>query len=663
MQYSGSSLFEKQRGSKSVLLNLFFIASAAILAFCMVRSASAQQNSQPVLVLTSQKQEYLLGAYLEYLEDPKGELTFEQVRSAQYDSKFSTGKQDILNFGTTDSVYWLRLRIRNDAPTAARWRLELARPTVNTIILYIPEKKTSQYAEKKTGFVYPFATRDIQDEAFIFNLPIESGSEQLIYMSIKDKVLDLPFRIWEADTLGRRKHNVHTLVGLAFGALTIMFIYNLFITIMLWDKGFLYYSCFLIAMIFYLGVGQGYASHYLWPEQTLINTFIVPLSIEFAMMGFLLFAGSFLQITKQSRGWQIVYQISLPLIILFILPTPFIGAKVLDIVFPFILLTFIFVLSLAIHAWLNGYKAARFYLISWTIFLIVTFISTLESMGFFTITKLIPDQMVLFSSVYVAAFQSIALADQFGLYKQETINAQSAFMEQQRKALTLTKELTQTLEHAREELEEKVAERTHELTEVNEKLAREVIERERAQQEAELLARVDPLTGLFNRRHFSHLADMKFRNAIRYKHPLSILIFDIDLFKKVNDTFGHQIGDQALIHVAEIFQRQARGTDVLARYGGEEFIALLPETTSADAQHSAERLRKMLEDSILQIKGHSISLTISIGIAGMEIIDELTDLEELLKQADEALYLAKGAGRNRVVVFEKKGFISEQTPE
>ncbi|WP_345307866.1 7TM-DISM domain-containing protein [Candidatus Villigracilis saccharophilus] len=162
-------------------MNLFFIASAAILAFYMVRSASAAENGQPVLILTSQKQEYLLGTHLEYLEDPKGELTFEQVRSAQYDSKFSRGKQDILNFGTTDSVYWLRLRIRNNAPTAARWRLELARPTVNTIILYLPEKTGTQYTEKKTGFVYPFATRDIQDEAFIFNLPIESGSEQLIY--------------------------------------------------------------------------------------------------------------------------------------------------------------------------------------------------------------------------------------------------------------------------------------------------------------------------------------------------------------------------------------------------------------------------------------------------------------------------------------------------
>ena len=152
MQYSGSGLLEKQKGSKSLLLNLFLITSAVVFAFCMVRSASAQQNSQPVLVLTSQKQEYLLGTYLEYLEDPKGELTFEQVSSAQYDSKFSTGKQDILNFGTTDSVYWLRLRIHNDAPTAAKWRLELARPTVNTIILFIPEKTTPQNIEKKTGF-------------------------------------------------------------------------------------------------------------------------------------------------------------------------------------------------------------------------------------------------------------------------------------------------------------------------------------------------------------------------------------------------------------------------------------------------------------------------------------------------------------------------------
>ena len=651
---SGLSVIGKQKWGKSLLLLLSLIAGVAILVFCMVSSAAARQKSQSVLVLTSQKQEYLLGTYLQYLEDPNGDLTFEQIRSAQYDSKFITGKQEILNFGMTDSVYWFRLRIRNDAPSDTEWKLELARPTINTIGLYIPEKTSSQYAEIKTGFVHPFATRDVEDVSFIFNLPIESGSEQLIYFSIKDKVLDLPLTIWETDTLAKREQTSHTLAGLAFGALIIMFIYNLFLTIMLWDKGFLYYSCFLIAMIFFFLVGSGYASRYLWPGQILINTFIIPLSIEFALMGLLLFAGSFLQITEQSRGWQIAYQTSLTLIILSVLPTPFIGAKALDVIFPLILLIFIFVLSLAIRVWLNGYKAARFYLISWTIFLVVTFISTLERMGWFTIVKMIPDQMILFSSIYVVAFQSIALADQFGLYKQETINAQSAFMEQQQKALTLTKELAQTLELARDELEEKVVERTHELTEANKKLAKEVIEREHAQQEAELLARVDPLTGLFNRRHFSHLANLKFKQAFRYKHPFSILIFDIDLFKKVNDTFGHPVGDQALIHVAKIFRRQARDSDILARYGGEEFIALLPETTSRDAGHSAERLRKALEDSKVTIKGHTISLTLSIGVAGVSIVDDLADLEELFKQADEALYLAKEAGRNRVVVFERE---------
>jgi diguanylate cyclase len=648
---SGLKLRQKRGGGRFFIL---FSITTVILMFCIYQSTSAAQNNQPVLVLTAQKQEYLLGTYFEYLEDPKGELTFEQIRSSQYDSKFITGKQDILNFGMTDSVYWLRFRVRNDAPVTTKWQLELARPTINTIIIYIPEETDSQYVEKKTGFVHPFATREVQNESFLFNLPIETGSEKLIYISVKDKVMDLPFRIWEIETLHERSQTNYMLMGLSFGALIIMFISNLLLTIMLWDKSYLYYSIFQISMIFCLAVLQGYTSRYLWPEQTQINTIIVPLLVEFGLIGLLLFAGTFLQINEQTRAWRVPYQILLTTIVLSTIPTPFIGAKILDVILPMGLLVFIFAPMLAVRAWLNGYREARFYLLSWTVFLITGFSVILERMGLFTIAKLIPEQALQFSCIYIVAFQSLALADRFNLFKQETINAQTALMEQQQKALKLTEALTQTLERARDGLEEKVLERTQALTEVNERLANEVRERERAQKEAELLARVDPLTGLFNRRHFSQLVELEFKSALRYKRPLSILIFDIDQFKKVNDTYGHQVGDKALVHVAEIFQQQARSSDILARYGGEEFIALLPETDSAAAQYSAERLRETLQDSPAQAGKQSIPLTISIGIAGMEIYNGLEDFEELLKEADEALYQAKNSGRNKVIVFEKK---------
>jgi diguanylate cyclase (GGDEF)-like protein len=227
-------------------------------------------------------------------------------------------------------------------------------------------------------------------------------------------------------------------------------------------------------------------------------------------------------------------------------------------------------------------------------------------------------------------------------------------MEKQQETLKLQNALTETLESARAELEQKVQERTQAVTEINKKLELEVRERKRAQHAAELLARIDPLTGPFNRRHFSQLAEMEFRKAVRYNLPLSILIFDIDHFKDVNDTFGHQIGDKALVHVPQLFEQNARKSEVLARYGGEEFIALLPNTDFHEAERTAERLRQTIEDAVMLIDGQSVRLTISIGVASNVISSEVEDLGLLLKQADAALYEAKNRGRNRVIAFESK---------
>jgi diguanylate cyclase (GGDEF)-like protein len=653
MPYSGSGPKQDQDANRCLVAILVLITAATLTSYTY-HFVHAKQAGQPVLVLTPDKQEYLLGTYLEYLEDPKGELTLEKVRSPEYDPKFKAGSQDILNFGLTDSVYWLRIRIRNKAPVTTKWRLELGRPSLNTIVLYIPEETGAGYIERKTGYVYPFATRDVPHESFVFNLPITTGTEQVIYLSVKDKALGLPFRIWQTEALEQRDQTSRLLIGLSFGALIIMFIYNLFLTIALWDKGFLYYSFFQISLLFFLGSVQAYAPRYLWPEQTQINTFAIPLFAELGLIGAMLFAGTFLQIDQQPTGWKISYRILLATMIFFVLPTLFIGAKALDVVLPLGLVILIYIPLMAVRAWLYKFKPARFYLLSWIVFFIVGFGIILERMGIFTIRQLIPEQALQFSCVYIVAFQSIALADRFNLYKQETINAQSAFMEQQHEALNLKDALTQTLKNTRDELEHKVLERTQALTNVNEKLAIEVEERKRTQKEAELLARTDPLTGLFNRRHFSYLAELEFERAIRYKHPLSIIIFDIDHFKNVNDTFGHQVGDKALVHITQVFQQQARNSDVLARYGGEEFITLLPETTSTEAEYTAERLRQVIQQAGMLINGQTLTLTVSIGVASINTPDAIINFEELLKEADEALYQAKNFGRNRVIAFDKR---------
>ena len=163
------------------------------------------------------------------------------------------------------------------------------------------------------------------------------------------------------------------------------------------------------------------------------------------------------------------------------------------------------------------------------------------------------------------------------------------------------------------------------------------------QEELAKLAHTDPLTGLMNRRQFRLLADQEFTRAARTHQQLLMMMLDIDHFKRVNDTYGHDVGDQALIAIAEVLKNGIRDMDILARWGGEEFLVLLPETDLNGAMPIAERIRQQVG----QIKLPKIpeGLTISIGLCEAEPDMEL---KTVINLADQALYQAKASGRNRI---------------
>ena len=185
-----------------------------------------------------------------------------------------------------------------------------------------------------------------------------------------------------------------------------------------------------------------------------------------------------------------------------------------------------------------------------------------------------------------------------------------------------------------------------------ERLRRKHLSLEKANKEIKLLSRTDSLTGCYNRGHMNELLPREIKRALRYKHSLALAMCDIDHFKKVNDTYGHQCGDEVLkIFVQSITDLIRADTDWLARYGGEEFLLVLPETKLENAYGLAERLRKHIAKKIIKTEEDKISITASFGVTGFDAStssDNITP-EVLINSADKYLYEAKKQGRNTVV--------------
>ena len=213
--------------------------------------------------------------------------------------------------------------------------------------------------------------------------------------------------------------------------------------------------------------------------------------------------------------------------------------------------------------------------------------------------------------------------------------------------ITERKQAEEKLQKAYDELDIRVRERTAELAEANELLMAEIAERKRAEEKLRELSEKDHLTMIFNRRKLFELLGTEVAKAKRYTRPLSIIMLDIDHFKKVNDTYGHNIGDIVLKTTTNIVGGVIRQVDMFARYGGEEFIVLCPETAAGGALVLAEKIRMAVETYSYPAVG---KITISAGVA--ELSGEETGAA-LIKKADEALYLAKNRGRNRVEAAER----------
>lgn len=169
--------------------------------------------------------------------------------------------------------------------------------------------------------------------------------------------------------------------------------------------------------------------------------------------------------------------------------------------------------------------------------------------------------------------------------------------------------------------------------------------------QVQYLAITDDLTGIYNRRQLLALGTAEFKRSKRYHKPMSIIMFDPDNFKAINDAYGHQVGDEVLTEVTRRCSAQIRETDIFGRYGGDEFVVILPETGLAEARHAAERLRMAVNAKPVSTRKGKIMLSISLGVTELAEDTQDHDLSEVINRVDVALYAAKRAGRNRIAVL------------
>ncbi|MCG8668201.1 MAG: sensor domain-containing diguanylate cyclase [Pseudomonadales bacterium] len=425
---------------------------------------------------------------------------------------------------------------------------------------------------------------------------------EFVIKSVPKAMTDLSGRFW--------------LLGMFYGAISIMFIYNLFVYLQVRDERYLYYTGYVCCVGFFHAAMDGLPYYYL---SDIYELQVDRISVHFVVLANIfgiLFVTKFLAV-RDKLLLRALRTLIYTFIVAFVIETieqghiSTIYAMVLTVV------TALSITYITIHSWLAGNRQARYLALAWIVLVISTPIYSLALTGF------IPQNIYTLNSVRIGvtlelALLSFSLAYRISVLRQERLDLQRR----------LNKELGSL-----------VAERTAELETANAKLQE--------------LSETDSLTQLKNRAYFNETIEDEIARAARNGSELSLLLMDLDHFKKINDELGHNAGDYCLKEFANLFQEKlTRTTDVACRYGGEEFIALLPETELEGALQVAEKIRSSVEKNNLEFEGTKIALTVSIGVISAKANQKWRPVD-WVDAADKALYFAK-TERNKVA-FSSQG--------
>lgn len=524
---------------------------------------------------------------LEY-EDPTANMTFSEIRHLS-SRDFTPLNKAVASHPFTGSAFWYQFKVENKENIPIS-RLIVFEPawldSVNITVVSSEGKLQSDHG----GNTYPYSKRSIDHYLINFKHLFEPGIST-VYVQVKTRdPFIVSISIMEESAFLAEQVKASLYIGLIYGGILAMLLYNLFLFLGMRARYYGYYVLFLGSFFAMNASYNGYTFMYLFSNAPTVQNWAQSMSIYFFSFAALLFARSFLNLEKYHHTLYIITTYFIYFIVGVAVLSAMFGGYRYHVMFSiiFVMLISIYLFAIALYSLLRGNHSARFFLLGATSGLMGMFITALTVMSFIPYTYL------------------TYKANDFGMYMDVVL------------------------------------------------LSLALADRMRSTQEKKLIAekeaKTDILTGLFNRRAYYEISNMEYHRLLRHHRTLSVVMFDVDHFKQVNDTYGHDVGDMVLKSVAAIVKGIIRDYDYAFRVGGDEFLLLLPETNEKKAFYLAERIRRKIKHQKVA-EYNKLFLTSSFGIA--QYIREDRSIESITRRADKALYKAKKAGRNRVEVFDE----------
>lgn len=406
----------------SLKFAVWLAVSAALSVTMLVNAQDGDLPGEATLVLTDEQGQYVLGKYLDILEDPGGELTIDAVTSPEFASQFERSQEHVPIFGITDSAYWLRLRLRNESDLTQRWLLEANFPNLNYIDLYLPED--DGFTVKQSGALLPFRTREIPYHHVVLRLPIPVDSEQTVYLRVKSgSSMTLAFTLWLPEAFAVRKIGAMLVSALFYGSLLITLGYHLFLFFSLRERDYLNFCIFILTSILFFSSYEGLADQYIWPFWAQYKLPLLAITQAAFFISALNFSDGFLEQSQRARVLHWLFLLFMGVWVTMIVIVWFASYSFMSsITAPFIIGTPILAIVAGIYSLTRKYRPAILYLISWVGFMSGIVVAELVRLGVIQSSPF-TERSYYIGLIWLVLMWSIALADRINLLKVETDNA------------------------------------------------------------------------------------------------------------------------------------------------------------------------------------------------------------------------------------------------